>query len=99
MKKSLIGISMLCLAYGCISFASADTSFSGCVQKTFTVTSYYSPQSGQAFYYKEDFTQEKILNGEGYAWASGKEVFNGMLAGPASYAFGSLVYFPGRGLG
>lgn len=32
-----------------------------CEKRTFVVTAYYSPISGQAFYYKADYIQEKIL--------------------------------------
>jgi len=46
----------------------------------FTVTAYYSPESDQIFYYKPTFLDEVILNGEGHTGASGKPVFNGMLA-------------------
>lgn len=80
------------------SFTSAFD-FSSCEQRWFTVTAYYSPESGQAFYYKPTFQQEVILNGEGLFGASGKKVFNGMLAGPSSYPFGSILYFPWLWLG
>lgn len=72
---------------------------SWCQEKVFTVTAYYSPVSGQVFYYKPTFQEEVILNGEWHTGASGKKVFNGMLAWPASYPFGSIIYFPGFGVG
>ena len=72
---------------------------SNCQKKMFTMTAYYSPQSGQIFYYKPSFLEEVILNGEWYAWASGKKVFKGMLAWPSSYPFWSLIYFPWFGVG
>ena len=65
-----------------------------CEEVTFITTAYYSPKSWQAFYYKDTFEQEKVLNGEWYYWASWKWVFNGMLAAPSSYDFGGLIYFP-----
>jgi len=37
---------------------------SGCEERNFTVTAYYSPESGQIFYYKPSFQEEVILNGE-----------------------------------
>jgi hypothetical protein len=46
----------------------------------FTVTAYYSPETGQIFYYKPSFQEEITLNGEGEIGASGKKVFTGMLA-------------------
>lgn len=73
--------------------------FSGCEERNFTVTAYYSPEPDQIFYYKPSFQDEVALNGEGHTWASGKKVFNGMLAAPATYPFGSAIYFPGIGMG
>jgi len=69
-----------------------------CEKRTFVVTAYYSPVSGQAFYYRPDYVQEKILNWDGIAWAAWKKVFNGMLAWPKSYDFGSIIYFPWWGI-
>ena len=68
-----------------------------CQERTFVVTAYYSPKSWQAFYYKNSYEAEKKLNGEWLHGASGKWVFNGMLAAPSSYDFGWLVYFPSLG--
>ena len=68
-----------------------------CQEKTFVVTAYYSPKSWQAFYYKNDYESEKKLNWEWLYWASGKWVFNGMIAASSSYDFGWLVYFPSLG--
>ena len=68
-----------------------------CEERVFVVTAYYSPKSWQAFYYKDTFEAEKKLNWEWLYWASGKWVFNGMLAAPSSYDFGGLVYFPSLG--
>lgn len=69
---------------------------SECEQRTFVVTAYYSPVSWQAFYYRTNYIDEKVLNWEGIAWAAWKKVFNGMLAWPKSYDFGSIIYFPWR---
>ncbi len=69
-----------------------------CEQRTFVVTAYYSPVSGQAFYYRPNYIEEKILNWNGIAWAAWKKVFNGMLAGPKSYDFWSVIYFPWLGI-
>lgn len=89
------------LALGCLAFFGRSFAFdtSECVEKTFVVTAYYSPETGQAFYYKKNVQEEKILNGEGKLGASWKKVFNGMLAWPATYDFGTVIYFPGRGIG
>ncbi|MCX6824847.1 MAG: peptidoglycan-binding protein [candidate division SR1 bacterium] len=95
MKKRIF-MTVICF---CLGGATNAFEFSACQEKQFTVTAYYSPESGQAFYYKPSFQEEVTLNGQGYVGASGKEVFNGMLAGPASYPFGSVIYFPGLGVG
>jgi len=73
--------------------------FSSCEERWFTLTAYYSPETGQAFYYKPTFLEEEILNGKWDYGASGKKVFKGMLAWPASYPFGTPIYFPELGLG
>ncbi len=72
--------------------------YSGCTKKTFVVSGYYSPIVGQSFYYRWDFARETRLNGQGKQWASGKYVFNGMLAAPKNYKFGTKIYFPGLGV-
>ncbi len=83
----------------CLISAADAFDYSVCQEKAFTVTAYYSPESGQVFYYKPSFQDEVILNGEWQYGASGKKVFNGMLAWPATYPFGSNIYFPGFGIG
>lgn len=94
-KKFIVSLFFVSLIVG---FAWAFD-LSDCEERVFTMTAYYSPKSGQVFYYKQNFIEEVILNGQWYFGASGKKVFNGMLAWPASYPFGSLIYFPGFGLG
>jgi len=71
----------------------ADFDWTQCEKKTFVITAYYSPQHDQSFYYKENFKDEKILNGNWTHWASWKEVFNGMLAAPSTYNFWEKIYF------
>ena len=73
--------------------------FSGCTKKTFVVSGYYSPIKGQKFYYRGDFVRETKLNWQGIQWASGKYVFNGMLAAPKNYSFWTKIYFPGYWVG
>jgi len=70
-----------------------------CTYKKFRVTSYYSPVEGQDFYYRSNVQDEWTLNGRWIAWASWAPVFNGMIAAPSSYAFGTKIYFPGWGIG
>ena len=65
-----------------------------CQEQTFVVTAYYSPLEDQTFYYKDWFDAEVILNGKWTHGASGKWVFNWMLAAPSTYDFGWKIYFP-----
>ncbi len=93
--KKILGVFVI----GCfwVQFGYCFDFQANCEERTFVVTAYYSPKSGQAFYYKDTFEAERTLNWEWYFWASGKEVFNGMLAAPSSYDFGGLIYFPSLG--
>lgn len=65
----------------------------------FVVTAYYSPLPDQKFYLTWDYESEKRLNGQWIAWASGKEVFSGMLAAPKNYQFGTKIYLKWLGIG
>ncbi len=67
---------------------------SGCYKKVFKVSAYYSPIYGQKIYYKGNYRDEIKLNGKWIKGASWKKVFNGMLAAPKSYKFGTKIYFP-----
>lgn len=58
----------------------------------FIVTAYYSPLPDQKHYYTGSYETEVILNWKWTHWASGKEVFSGMLAAPKSYEFGTKIY-------
>ena len=60
MKKWIL----LIVVYSALMGAVNAFEFSGCEERAFTVTAYYSPESGQAFYYKPTFQDEVILNGE-----------------------------------
>jgi len=95
MKKLILWISMFFFLVGAVH----AFDISNCQERMFTVTAYYSPESGQVFYYKPNFVEEVMINGEWHNWASGKKVFNGMLAWPSSYPFWSLIYFPWFGVG
>lgn len=65
----------------------------------FVVTAYYSPLPNQQYYITGDYEKEKILNGQWIAWASGRQVFSGMLAAPGKYGFGTKIYLEGLGVG
>lgn len=80
-------------------FVQAGADLSSCTKQTFRVTSYYSPKPEQRYYFQGDFEAETTLNGKGTHGASGAPVFNGMIAAPKSYAFGTQVIFPGFGIG
>ena len=76
------------------SFSFAFDFQTDCEEKNFVVTAYYSPKSGQIFYYKDWYQSEVILNWSGTHWASWKTVFNGMLAAPVTYEFWGKIFFP-----
>lgn len=70
-----------------------------CQQKEFLITWYYSPKPWQSFYSKWTYELEVRLNGNGTHWASWVPVYNGMIAWPKSYSFGSIIYLPSFGVG
>lgn len=97
-NKNYFFVFIFCLSLFFGSVFAFDFSWT-CEKRTFIVTAYYSPLSGQTFFYKPSYQDEVILNGGGLYGASGKKVFNGMLAAPQSYDFGDIVYFPSLGIG
>ncbi len=68
-------------------------------KRTFRVTAYYSPLPDQKFYLRGNYEDEKKLNGNGIAGASGRKVFPGMIAAPKTYAFGTKIRLDGLGVG
>lgn len=58
----------------------------------FVVTAYYSPLPDQDYYLRWNYAAEIRLNWRWIAWASWKWVFEGMIAAPKSYAFGTQIY-------
>jgi len=64
----------------------------------FVVTAYYSPLPNQKHYLKGNYEDEKTLNGQGIAGASGKPVFSWMLAAPGKYSFGTKIYLEWLGV-
>jgi len=64
-------------------------------QRTFIVTAYYSPLPGQEFYVTGSLERDKRLNGNGTNGADGTPVYNGMIAAPGTYAFGTRINCPG----
>jgi len=96
-KNSIIYITILVSAIISPVFAD-ETALTSSPQK-FIVTAYYSPLPNQSFYLKGSYEADIRLNGNGTHGASGKAVYEGMLAGPKTYAFGTKVYLEGLGIG
>ncbi len=67
-------------------------------EREFVVTAYYSPLPNQCCYVKGSYEADRILNGNGTHGASGRPVYPGMIAAPASYAFGTRVELPELGM-
>jgi peptidoglycan hydrolase-like protein with peptidoglycan-binding domain/3D (Asp-Asp-Asp) domain-containing protein len=67
-------------------------------EKDFIITAYYSPLPDQCCYVKGSFETDKILNGNGTHGADGTPVYEGLIAAPPSYAFGTRVEIPGLGV-
>ncbi|MBQ2600018.1 hypothetical protein II582_01245 [bacterium] len=55
-------IIVLFLTLFIVNFVKAYDFQANCEERLFVVTAYYSPKSGQAFYYKDTFAAEKALN-------------------------------------
>jgi hypothetical protein len=89
MKKIFIMVFLVSLFQSSFSI-----DLSWCYKKTFKVSAYYSPVAGQKFYYKWNYYKEIRLNGRWIQGASGKRVFNGMLAAGKKYKFWTKIYFP-----
>lgn len=68
-------------------------------QRNIVITGYYSPIPDQRYYVKGSLAADKILNGNGTHGASGRPVFQGMIAAPKDYPFGTKIYIPGLGVG
>lgn len=65
----------------------------------FVVTAYYSPLPDQCCYFRGNYDEEIAFNGRGIAGADGTPVYPGMIAGPDTYAFGTVIDLPGIGVG
>lgn len=66
-----------------------------CIPQFFKITAYYSPLSWQSYYAQNTYKDEVTLNGKGTHWAWGKKVFDGMIAAPSKYPFGTKIFLPG----
>ncbi len=65
----------------------------------FVVTAYYSPVPNQCCYFRGNYDEEIAFNGKGIAGADGTPVYPGMIAGPVSYSFGTVIDLPELGVG
>lgn len=90
-KKTLFVLSVILFVFN----ISGAINLKWCYKKVFKVSAYYSPVYWQKFYYKGTYYREKKLNWNWTHWASGKRVFNWMLAAPKKYSFWTKIYFPG----
>ena len=68
-------------------------------QRNVVITGYYSPIPDQRYYVRGSLEADKVLNGNGTNGASGRPVFQGMIAAPKDYPFGTKIYIPGLGVG
>ncbi len=68
-------------------------------EQMFVVTAYYSPEPNQCCYFRGSYEDEVTFNGMGISGADGTNVYPGMLAGPPTYAFGTVIELPGLGVG
>ncbi|MDP3976211.1 MAG: peptidoglycan-binding protein [bacterium] len=79
--------------------ALAQTPTTAPYTRTFIVTAYYSPLPEQSFYMKGNLEADTRLNGNGVMGADLTPVYDGMIAAPRNYAFGTQVdcgsYFVG----
>lgn len=81
------------------SLGYTDISGSWCIDRLFKVTAYYTPVADQGVYFNGDYETEKKINWGNWYGASGRRVFNGMLAWPKWYSFGTTVYLSWYGRG
>lgn len=68
-------------------------------KKQFLISAYYSPLPGQNRYLRGTYEKDIRLNGRGVAGADGTGVYDGMLAAPKNYAFGTKIFLPSLGIG
>ena len=88
----LVSILWLILATLLSSFQWAFADLSGKDTK-FIATAYYSPLPGQSRYATGSYAGDIRLNGPGKTTASGKAVFEWLLAAPAGYDYGTKIHF------
>lgn len=97
-KKIMSFFAVSFLLFVNTSFAENINNKNG-IKKTFTISAYYSPLPNQERYATGSYEKDIILNGRGVRAADGTPVYEGMLAAPKKYAFGTKIYIPTLGLG
>jgi peptidoglycan hydrolase-like protein with peptidoglycan-binding domain/3D (Asp-Asp-Asp) domain-containing protein len=68
------------------------------MKRTFVISAYYSPITGQAKYVTGSYAGDIRLNGGGVHGADGTNVYAGMIAAPKNYPFGTKIDIPGIGM-
>ncbi len=68
-------------------------------RQEFVVTAYYSPLPNQCCYFRGSYGEDIAFNGEGKRGADGTGVYEGMIAAPPSYSFGTRIDLQGLGVG
>lgn len=76
-----------------------DPLLAWCISRPLKVTAYYTPDPLQGVFFHGDYATEKKINGWNPKGASGRFTFNGMLAWPKIYPFGTTVSIPWFGVG
>lgn len=72
--------------------------YESCTEQFFKLTAYYSPISWQDYYIHDSYAEDIKLNGKWTHGASGKWVFDGMIAAPSKYSFGTYIVLPWLGI-
>lgn len=65
----------------------------------FIVTAYYSPLPNQCCYFRGSYGEDIAFNGQGKRGADGTGVYEGMIAAPPSYGFGTRIDLRNLGVG
>ena len=94
----LISVLVLIWAILSSSFSWVSADLSG-EDAFFIVTAYYSPLPWQSRYATGSYAWDIRLNGPWKVTASWKEVFEGLLAAPTGYDYGTKIHFKWYGVG
>jgi peptidoglycan hydrolase-like protein with peptidoglycan-binding domain/3D (Asp-Asp-Asp) domain-containing protein len=98
MNKFIATTLSLVLTFSVLIPAIQTTRASGNL-KDFLVTAYYSPLPNQKYYMTGTYKGDIRLNGGGVRAADGTAPYNGMVAAPRTYAYGTKIVCPKYGTG